>query len=264
MTVTRRVPAGAEAASQAQASQPGATCAGSTSSSRRGGDRRSQGREPRGARGHGASRSRPASSCRPVCPTTSSQAARAEASRCWGTGPWRCARRRSPRISRARRSPDSTRRSSACRGSPPRCSTRCGRCGRPRNDERVAVYRQSHGPQRRRGHRRAGAADGRLGVSGVAFTAHPLTGVREETVITAARGLGEVVVSGEAAGEQWVVSGGRRGPRSPGTDRGPHRAAGARGRRARAARRGRLRRGAPGHRVGLRRGSSCTCCRHVR
>jgi len=33
--------------------------------------------------------------------------------------------------------------------------------------------------------------------------------VREETVITAARGLGEVVVSGEAAGEQWVVSGGK-------------------------------------------------------
>jgi phosphohistidine swiveling domain-containing protein len=76
------------------------------------------------------------------------------------------------------------------------------------NDERVAVYRQSHGPEGAEGIavlvQRMVASE----VSGVAFTAHPLTGVREETVITAARGLGEAVVSGEAAGEQWVVSGG--------------------------------------------------------
>ncbi len=41
--------------------------------------------------------------------------------------------------------------------------------------------------------------------SGVAFTANPLTGVREETVVTATHGLGEALVGGEAAGEQWVV-----------------------------------------------------------
>jgi rifampicin phosphotransferase len=42
--------------------------------------------------------------------------------------------------------------------------------------------------------------------AGVAFTANPVTGARDEVVITAARGLGERVVSGEAPGDEWVVS----------------------------------------------------------
>lgn len=75
------------------------------------------------------------------------------------------------------------------------------------HDDRVAAYRRAHGPQ-------GSEADGiavlvqrmvASDVSGVAFTAHPLTGVREETVVTATRGLGEVLVGGEAAGEQWIV-----------------------------------------------------------
>lgn len=41
--------------------------------------------------------------------------------------------------------------------------------------------------------------------AGVAFTANPVTGERGEVVITAARGLGERVVSGEALGDDWVV-----------------------------------------------------------
>lgn len=41
--------------------------------------------------------------------------------------------------------------------------------------------------------------------AGVAFTANPLTGAREEVVITAARGLGERLVSGEALGDEWIV-----------------------------------------------------------
>ena len=41
--------------------------------------------------------------------------------------------------------------------------------------------------------------------AGVAFTADPVTGARDEVVITAARGLGERVVSGEAIGDEWVV-----------------------------------------------------------
>ncbi len=41
--------------------------------------------------------------------------------------------------------------------------------------------------------------------SGVAFTADPVTGERGEVVITAVRGLGERLVSGEAAGDEWVV-----------------------------------------------------------
>ena len=42
--------------------------------------------------------------------------------------------------------------------------------------------------------------------AGVAFTADPVTGRRDEIVITAARGLGERVVSGEAVGDEWVVA----------------------------------------------------------
>ena len=39
----------------------------------------------------------------------------------------------------------------------------------------------------------------------MAFTADPLTGARDHVVITAASGLGERVVSGEATGDEWVV-----------------------------------------------------------
>jgi rifampicin phosphotransferase len=45
--------------------------------------------------------------------------------------------------------------------------------------------------------------------AGVAFTANPVTGQRDEVVITAARGLGERVVSGEAVGDEWIVRDGR-------------------------------------------------------
>ncbi|GAA3814975.1 hypothetical protein GCM10022226_39750 [Sphaerisporangium flaviroseum] len=41
--------------------------------------------------------------------------------------------------------------------------------------------------------------------AGVAFTANPLSGDRDETVITAVRGLGEPLVSGAVTGEEWVV-----------------------------------------------------------
>jgi pyruvate,water dikinase len=43
--------------------------------------------------------------------------------------------------------------------------------------------------------------------AGVAFTANPVTGARGEVVITAVRGLGERLVSGEAVGDEWVVRG---------------------------------------------------------
>lgn len=45
--------------------------------------------------------------------------------------------------------------------------------------------------------------------AGVAFTANPLTGSRDETIVTAVRGLGEPLVSGDSVGEQWTVDGGR-------------------------------------------------------
>jgi pyruvate,water dikinase len=41
--------------------------------------------------------------------------------------------------------------------------------------------------------------------AGVAFTANPLTGDRDEVVISAVRGLGERLVAGLATGDQWIV-----------------------------------------------------------
>jgi pyruvate,water dikinase len=76
------------------------------------------------------------------------------------------------------------------------------------DDERVLVYRRAHGPEGDDGVAVLLQQMVASEVSGVAFTANPLTGVREETVVTATRGLGEALVGGEAAGEQWVVRAG--------------------------------------------------------
>ncbi|GAA2208272.1 hypothetical protein GCM10009850_037300 [Nonomuraea monospora] len=45
--------------------------------------------------------------------------------------------------------------------------------------------------------------------AGVAFTANPLSGDRDEVVITAVHGLGESLVAGTAVGEEWIVRRGR-------------------------------------------------------
>src|SRR5579863_5787806 len=42
--------------------------------------------------------------------------------------------------------------------------------------------------------------------AGVAFTANPVTGDRAETVISAVRGSGERLVSGQATPDEWIVS----------------------------------------------------------
>lgn len=44
--------------------------------------------------------------------------------------------------------------------------------------------------------------------AGVVFTADPLTGDRDRTVVTAVPGLGESLVSGDGTGEQWTVTAG--------------------------------------------------------
>jgi rifampicin phosphotransferase len=41
--------------------------------------------------------------------------------------------------------------------------------------------------------------------AGVAFTANPVTGDRQEVVVSAVRGVGERLVSGQALGDEWVV-----------------------------------------------------------
>lgn len=45
--------------------------------------------------------------------------------------------------------------------------------------------------------------------AGVAFTANPLTGARDETVISAVPGLAENLVSGVETGEEWIARSGR-------------------------------------------------------
>ncbi len=55
-------------------------------------------------------------------------------------------------------------------------------------------------------------------VAGVAFTANPVTGRREEIVVTAVRGLGERLVSGEAIGQEWVIREQRATRTRPGED----------------------------------------------
>ena len=76
---------------------------------------------------------------------------------------------------------------------------------------RVTAYREAH--------EEASAGNGRPRMAvlvqamveadsaGVAFTANPVTGQRGEIVLSAVRGLGERLVSGEAVGDEWVVRG---------------------------------------------------------
>ena len=80
--------------------------------------------------------------------------------------------------------------------------------------QRVDQEVRQSGPPRAH-HPQAGHAGGPIAVlvqrmlapeaAGVAFTADPVTGARGDVVVTAGRGLGERVVSGEAVGDEWVV-----------------------------------------------------------
>jgi rifampicin phosphotransferase len=75
---------------------------------------------------------------------------------------------------------------------------------------RVAGYRQAHAKAEVADRSGSGMAVlvqvmVQADAAGVAFTANPLTGDPEEVVITAVRGLGERLVSGQATGDQWIV-----------------------------------------------------------
>ena len=81
------------------------------------------------------------------------------------------------------------------------------RCVVAAHSDRVVAYRAA-----------AGAAEGGMAVlvqrmvpadaAGVAFSAHPVTGDRDQTLVSAVRGLGERLVSGRATPDEWVVRGG--------------------------------------------------------
>src|SRR6266508_4211803 len=79
---------------------------------------------------------------------------------------------------------------------------------------RVAAYRQAHPQALAAALEPSGSPMAVLvqvmvpaDAAGVAFTANPLTGARDEVVISAVCGLGERLVAGEAVGDQWVVRG---------------------------------------------------------
>jgi pyruvate,water dikinase len=80
--------------------------------------------------------------------------------------------------------------------------------------DRVRMYRTSRGehgvPAMAVLVQRMVAAD----AAGVAFTANPVTGDRSETIVSAVRGLGERLVSGETSPDEWIVAGGRATQRS--------------------------------------------------
>jgi pyruvate,water dikinase len=81
------------------------------------------------------------------------------------------------------------------------------RCIAAATSQRVRAYHQRHG-----GGSAAIAVLIQVMVdpvaAGVAFTAHPVTGERDQTVVTAVPGLGESLVSGESIGQEWTITGG--------------------------------------------------------
>lgn len=86
------------------------------------------------------------------------------------------------------------------------------RCFASAAEHRVTAYRAARMPHSAE---QGGAASTGMAVlvqpmvdaeaAGVAFTANPVTGQRDEVVVTAVRGLAERLVSGEATGQEWVI-----------------------------------------------------------
>lgn len=76
------------------------------------------------------------------------------------------------------------------------------RCRASAHAERVNAYRQTGGGMAVLVQRMV-----RADAAGVAFTADPVTGARDEVVVTAVAGLGEALVSGAAVGEEWLIRG---------------------------------------------------------
>jgi pyruvate,water dikinase len=74
--------------------------------------------------------------------------------------------------------------------------------------ERVLTYRKAQGQQNAAGMAVLVQCLVPADAAGVAFTANPVTGKRAETVVSAVRGLGERLVSGQASPDEWLVKNG--------------------------------------------------------
>jgi phosphohistidine swiveling domain-containing protein len=79
------------------------------------------------------------------------------------------------------------------------------RCFAASTAERVSAYHQRH-PGGTAGMAVLVQAMVDPMAAGVAFTAHPVTGDRDQVVVTAVPGLGDPLVSGEAVGEEWTIT----------------------------------------------------------
>jgi pyruvate,water dikinase len=73
--------------------------------------------------------------------------------------------------------------------------------------ERVLAYRKALGQQNAGGMAVLVQQLVEADAAGVAFTANPVTGDRATTVVSAVRGLGERLVSGQASPDEWLVRG---------------------------------------------------------
>jgi rifampicin phosphotransferase len=93
-------------------------------------------------------------------------------------------------------------------------ATAIRRCWASGFSERVAAYERGRSAAKPRGMavliQRLVPAD----AAGVAFTANPVSGARDETLVSAVRGLGDRLVSGEATPDEWIVRGDRSEHRS--------------------------------------------------
>jgi pyruvate,water dikinase len=80
------------------------------------------------------------------------------------------------------------------------------RCWESATRHRVTTYQQHHQqPQDRPAMAVLVQRMVHPDAAGVAFTANPISGARDEIVVTAVRGLGERLVAGQATGDQWVI-----------------------------------------------------------
>jgi len=81
------------------------------------------------------------------------------------------------------------------------------RCRASAFSQRVAAYQRARGLS---GARRMAVLVQRMvpaQAAGVAFSANPVTGERAEAVVSAVRGLGDRLASGQATPDEWMVRG---------------------------------------------------------
>ncbi len=81
------------------------------------------------------------------------------------------------------------------------------RCWSSAFSERVIAYKKEHGQTGVPGMAVLVQQLVRADAAGVAFTANPVTGDRNETAVSAVRGLGERLVSGQVSPDEWTVKG---------------------------------------------------------